>query len=380
MGVKRAYPFLKKQGYAAGRVCPRDVPGTKHVDFIALYFGYIATRLKTLLYRQYRDDFWRAQTAGEVVPPPSVLSNANCQQLAQEINAKLEADFDREDCLLHFDGASTLEKQAEHENRAARYDQDTDDANSFMDKILTRDTNILGRNPGVVTSSDRTKLVRWIKAATEHWRAVLGVPQSARTGLANALAQLGWRIHLCPGESDTCIAQAQSPLPGEQMIVVSTDSDYLFRSRDDVSLVLLRQNTQKRREFTRYDAHAVRTATGLSPAAWRILAITSGNDYAANKKHFGLARNLRLIRTICNEGYTLELDILTQYCQRTNMSVHHFGHAVTVFIYNGQTLLPPEVATTDLDDYLLASIFAVGFNLQEYAFMDSKVDADYHSL
>ncbi|KAF9946007.1 hypothetical protein BGZ72_000761 [Mortierella alpina] len=156
------------------------------------------------------------------------------------------------------------------------------------------------------------------------------------------------------------------------MIVVSTDSDYLFRSRDDVSLVLLRQNTQKRREFTRYDAHAVRTATGLSPAAWRILAITSGNDYAANKKHFGLTRNLRLIRTICNEGYTLELDILTQYCQRTNMSVHHFGHAVTVFIYNGQTLLPPEVATTDLDDYLLASIFAVGFNLQEYAFMDTR--------
>lgn len=377
MGVKGAFPFLKKEGYVANRVYPRDVQGFKHVDLMALFYWYIATRLKTLLQRQYRQKFWTIRNAMETEPATSLLSDENFQQLAREISKKLEADFDMADCLLHFDGRSTLEKQAEHANRAARYKDDRDEADMVMHQILGRANTIRERNPPAVTSSDRTRLVQWSKTASKHWRAVLGVPQYVRTGLANALAQLGWGIHHCPGESDTCIAQGQSA--GVQTIVVSTDSDYLFRSRDDMSLILLRQNTKKRREFTRYDTHAARATTGLSPASWRVLAITSGNDYAKNKKGWGLTKNSRLIKTLYNQGVRSEDDILRRYCQVTYMDVRHFDHAVTVFVFNAQTLLPPAAATVELDDLYLDSVFAVGINLQLYVLLD-EANAGYYGL
>ncbi|KAF9944163.1 hypothetical protein BGZ70_004975, partial [Mortierella alpina] len=326
----------------------------------------MATRLKTLLQRQYREDFWSAQSNGAATPPSSALSPANFQQLASEINQKLEADFDRHDCELHFDGALTLQKQAEHASRAARYRQERRAAKEFMRKISNRVTNILQPNPRNVTSSDRTKLVKWIKAANKHWKAVLKVPQSVRTGLADALAQLGWGVHRCPGESDTCIALRQNQVPQQQIIV---------------SLILLRQNTRKRREFTRYDSHAARATTGLSPAAWKVLAITSGNDYATNKKGWGLTKNFGLIQTILADGaHTTEDQIIQRYRQLMNMDEHHFDHAVEVFAANTETLLAPEAPTTTLDDYYLTSVFAVGFNLQElatYERLESAPDPAY---
>ncbi|KAF9938953.1 hypothetical protein BGZ70_006499, partial [Mortierella alpina] len=104
----------------------------------------------------------------------------------------------------------------------------------------------------------------------------------------------------------------------------------------------------------------------MTPAAWRVLAVTSGNDYAVSKTGFGPTKNTTLIKTICAGGATHELNILARYCHRQNMDPGHFHDAVNVFFNNSETLQPQAPATTALDDLYLDSVFRVGLILQSY--------------
>ena len=160
MGVKGAFPFFKKRGYVANRVCPRDVQEQKHLDMMALFFGYIATRIKAMLQQQHRKKSWLFLNGMEAEPATSLLSDGNLQRLALEINKKLEQDFDKVDCILHFDGVPIAEKQAEHTRRATRYTKDATAALANTTRITQRVNIIRGHNNPSVTSSDRTKLVK----------------------------------------------------------------------------------------------------------------------------------------------------------------------------------------------------------------------------
>ncbi|KAG0212653.1 hypothetical protein BGX28_005849 [Mortierella sp. GBA30] len=97
--------------------------------------------------------------------------------------------------------------------------------------------------------------------------------------------EAGWSVCRCRGETDHCIGR---------VTVVSTDSDYLFSG----ATVLLREDPKDHAKYRAYVMEDVLRSLGLTAAAWRVLAIVSGNDYSKNLDKVGIITNYSTLVTI----------------------------------------------------------------------------------
>ncbi|KAF9571863.1 hypothetical protein EC968_010591 [Mortierella alpina] len=341
MGVAGAFPFISQRGYIAESVAPNNVPGQKHVDVLALFYAYIACRVKTMLGAQFRKEYRESHTVNSSPSSqPSNLSVENLKKLAKELDLKLRSVLNPDACILHMDGQYTQEKAGQHDKRRERKADEEAVALRLIAKAESRSSRASEKDTAL--SSDRTKIVALAKSATSQWKSLRVVHAYVRSGLTLELQLLGWTIHQCPGECDTCIMKNQTE--GETLVVVSTDSDYLFRGNGD--LILLRQNTKRRQRYTCYNCKDILDHVGMTWGAWKALAITTTNDYSRSK--WGDCPS--------NVYSAYVGEVLTRY-----------KDALAIFCMNEETLLEETPVTPDrVDDHYRSMIFTVGRQLSSY--------------
>ncbi|KAF9109577.1 hypothetical protein BGW39_005035, partial [Mortierella sp. 14UC] len=128
----------------------------------------------------------------------------------------------------------------------------------------------------------------------------------------------------CRGEADTEIAAAIGQgstvvIDGVTLtrVAVSADSDLLgYRT---VSVVLRKLSGAAGSGFRLFRKDKVLEVMGLhTENQMEVLAVTANNDYDANVKGYGWAKNLKLMREAPGEILHSTLDLLDYYLDRVN--------------------------------------------------------------
>ncbi|KAK3809147.1 MAG: hypothetical protein J3Q66DRAFT_353078, partial [Benniella sp.] len=165
------------------------------------------------------------------------------EQVGRTVSKKLEEHFSKSTTTIHFDGDYTSEKEPAHKERYEKFQQSVQQVDQAISKVIAVIDGV--QIPDAPTSGERNRIVRCSKRATEAWKKTRqwSLDPGSRNALSGALEAQGWHTHVCPGEADTCISQQQA----EPVVVVSTDSDYLFRDVD----VLIRKDSRDHSKFTR---------------------------------------------------------------------------------------------------------------------------------
>ncbi|KAF9952395.1 hypothetical protein BGZ72_006322 [Mortierella alpina] len=201
---------------------------------------------------------------------------------------------DRSSSTLLFPAPATRQKA----RAQAKRQQDKDDAANALDVALDANEAIadavLNEDPErPLKQSLRKKLVRTYKCIASKWQSVRRIDLDTWRSLSNYLRQQGWHVHNCYGEVDLFVAQLVDS-GNSGVIVASEDSDFLFHG----VATLLRPNPSDRSSYLQYDVEEVLQKLSVSSLEWRIIAITSGNDYSANYPNRGISKNLDDITTI----------------------------------------------------------------------------------
>ena len=354
MGVNRAFELVSDH-YTPTSIVPRDVGGHKHIDMNSIILGYINNTLRNMMIRNWRK------------PPDKRESiQALIKRVGLLVDKKLLTYFSRESSTLHFDGEHTVEKAETHTERLSKFDKQVEDADV---KITKTSAVILNqRTPGTPTSSERTKIVAHSKNAITAWKKARSwsLDSETKVVLAEVLGEQGWQVHLCLGETDTCISQQ------DDAVVVSTDSDYLFR---DIK-ALIRKDPRSHDKYTLYSIDDMVTALGMRRNGWKVVGMTSGNDYSKNLSGFGIKTNYNAVSSINAMPGTTAHEILEVYCathvndqQDANQVISRFKNAERVFGSNAETIAVDQTSkrtTKDLDQKLERMLSDVHQALQGY--------------
>ena len=162
-------------------------------------------------------------------------------------------------------------------------------------------------------------------------------PYRSNEELLNAFRENGINSRLCPGEADVEIARLSKH---EGVAVISSDSDVLCSNARVVFRPIYCQRVQRMTMFQVIWLHKLREDLGLSPEKLRLLAITSGNDFSTNVKHYGIKRNLAIIQGLADDTVP---KLLAGYCtfMKTNHGIQvapsHFQHAFDIFENQAET-------------------------------------------
>ncbi|KAF9985224.1 hypothetical protein BGZ65_011431, partial [Modicella reniformis] len=250
--------------------------------------------------------------------------------------------------------------------RLSKFDKQLEDAEV---KITKTNAAILNQpTPGTPTSSERTRIVAYSKSAIAAWKNARSwsLDSETKVALTEVLREQGWQVHLCPGESDTCISQQDSA------VVVSTDSDYLFR---DIK-ALIRKDPRSHGKYTLYSIDDMVAALGMQRNGWKVVGMTSGNDYSKNIPGFGIRTNYNTVSSINTMPATTVHELLEVYSathvngeQDANQVISRFKNVERVFGSNVETIAVDQTSkrsTKDLDSKLERMLSDVHQALQGY--------------
>ncbi|KAK3825262.1 MAG: hypothetical protein J3Q66DRAFT_365065 [Benniella sp.] len=293
MGVPRAFELVGKH-YSPNAVDPRTIEEHKHLDLNSLMIGYIENTFKSMRLKNWKKPPNKRESVATII-----------ERVGSSVSQKLEQHFSRDTTTIHFDGDYTFEKAAAHRDRYEKFQQSVRQVEEAISKTIAVIESVqVAEAP---TSGERNRIVRSSKRATEAWKKTRqwSLDPESRNALSRALEDQGWRTHICPGESDTCISQQAEPV-----VVVSTDSDYLFRDVD----VLIRKDSRDHTKFTRYDMTEMLSALGLHREAWKVVGITSGNDYAKNLEGVAISTNYELMSLWQPSPANSVSQIMDSYC------------------------------------------------------------------
>ena len=178
--------------------------------------GYIENTLKSMQLKNWKKPLNKRESLATII-----------ERVGNSVSKNLEEHFSKDTTTIHFDGDYTVEKEAAHKERYEKFQQSVQQVEEAISKTIAVIESV--QDPDAPTSGERSRIVRCSKRATEAWKKTRqwSLDPEVRTALSNVLEGLGWRTHVCPGESDTCISQQAGPV-----VVVSTDSGFLFRDVD----------------------------------------------------------------------------------------------------------------------------------------------------
>lgn len=343
MGVSRAFELVDRH-YSPQAVDPLIVLEQKHLDMNSMYLGYIQNTLRNMQLKNWRKP-----------PADRVSVDDMAERVAGLLDKKLEKHFPRESTTLHFDGAYTTEKESEHRDRRENYQQLVQQVEAKIERTLEVIDEVPA--PGVPTSSKRTKIVTCSKQATAAWRKARpwALEPTAKETLVRVLQGLGWDVHICTGEADTCISQL-----GDATVAVSADSDYLFR---DV-VTLIRKDPRQHDKFMMYDVPDMLSVLGISSNVWKAVGITSGNDYAANLDGIAIMSNFELMSLQGFPPDTSVSEILDFYCEA----------------YATDKLQPSKIREGFLDAESVIGINLETFPLEQTEMRTSEIDPQLESM
>ncbi|KAK3828153.1 MAG: hypothetical protein J3Q66DRAFT_8838 [Benniella sp.] len=355
MGVPRAFELVGKH-YSPNAVDPRTIEEHKHLDLNSLMIGYIENTFKSMRLNNWKKPPDKRESVAIII-----------ERLGSSVSQKLEEHFSKDTTTIHFDGDYTSEKEAAHKERYERFQQSVQQVEQAISKTIAVIDSV--QIPDAPTSGERNRIVRCSKRATEAWKKTRqwSLDPESRNALSRALEAQGWHTHVCPGEADTCISQQQA----EPVVVVSTDSDYLFRDVD----VLIRKDSRDHSKFTRYNITDMLSALGLQKEAWKVVGITSGNDYAKNLEGVAIGTNYDLMSLWQPSPDDSVSRIMDSYCDAyanellTAQQIRdQFQNAERVMGENKETfpLEQEDRRTSELDTRLEAMRTRTGQSLKAY--------------
>jgi len=335
MGVSRAFEFLKDR-YSPKDVVPKQFDSHLHIDFNSVFIGYVQATLQSLKLKNFRRPSAKRKSPNELF-----------RQLGRLLDSKLGQAFSKNAATLHFDGSYTIEKERAHQIRLEEFKLKYNVAEDSITKSLEliRDTSA----SGIITSSQRAKIIRHSRNAAQVWRSASpwSLDAQSRGLIVGVLREFGWDAHMCRGEADTCISKQG------HVVVVSTDSDYLFRNVD----ILLRKDPSNHSKYSLYDINDVVSTLGISRNAWKVVGITSGNDYSANIPRSGIFRNFTEIASREYEHHVNVDHILQEYCinhhkdsSQGDQTMSRFENALRVFGKDTETICDEQSSTRSSSD------------------------------
>ena len=325
MGVEGWYPFANEHGIHGKKLDPEQTQKLNvEVDLLGLYYWLIINLL-------HKGDLARLQPTpapppGTVPAQPPVRIYATSQgyskvkppvatvdDLAQEIH-HLIANLAPGSTTIHIDGARTLEKQAEHQERDKTRDSSLD---SCFDVVVS---NFLAAQ-----QNQRQKKVKWFWKKITTCRPIL---DQDKARLIQQLGALGWQVCPCRGEADVCIAHKLVTNPTHY--AASQDSDMFFHM--PVKNIL---KPFGRSSFLSYSRADVLESLKLNEAQMQLLAIVSNSDFAQNIPQKGLQRNLTFIQTL-DRKWNLDR-MLQEY--KTRVGSMNTTHSKSIFVDRTETLI-----------------------------------------
>lgn len=255
MGVKNAWPFLKKQGLspdAQGQVPLSSTISKIRVDVCSTHntpIRYIYSHSEDLTEAHIKLEHW-----------------------LQKIGSKDKLRF-------YIDGQPAKEKQQTHINRHQVRKKALMKADVAISDLETR-----------LSEKKRVRKLHITKANKSlqqafHWSL------ESRKSFVEYMSGKNYDIVLCPTESDVLIA-AECKL---EDVVVSCDSDLLFYQ--SVPLIWRPIGSYKLRRFVPYEKKLVLETIELSSTQLTTLAILSGNDYVPNIPHLAINTNYKIVKT-----------------------------------------------------------------------------------
>ncbi|KAG0356007.1 hypothetical protein BGX24_006505, partial [Mortierella sp. AD032] len=220
-----------------------------------------------------------------VVDKDGMLQDGTDQQrvmffghIADELYRKLSQFCNPEDesVTLHFDGAPSIQKQAEHRARNDKLRRGTDALHQTIEQAR------------VVGGSRRKAAYKRCKNLYKPTTAIQGAV------IAELIKKYDCHVCLCRFQSDTCIGKlcAQSPNP-QDIVVVSGDSDMICFGA--VPRVLY--PIGKSRELTLFEKDAILEVLDLPSERHLLLAaVVTANDYSRGVPYFGIQKTCEIIR------------------------------------------------------------------------------------
>ncbi|KAG0041871.1 hypothetical protein BGZ83_001203 [Gryganskiella cystojenkinii] len=296
MGVKRAWPFLRKQGLA---------PDSQHK--VSLTSPLSKIRIDVCSTHNTPIRYIYSGTSDLEV------AHSKLEQWLLKIGSK-------ESMRLYIDGMPAAEKEETHASR-----------HQVRQKALIKAAPAISNLEARLAEKKRVRK-HHISSANKLLRQAFHWSLENRKSFVEYMTSKNYDIVLCPTESDVLIAAECQP----QDAVISCDSDLLFYKT--IPVVWRPMGSYKARRFVPYERNAILEALDLSSSQLTALAILSGNDYAANIPHLAIHTNHKIVSTLTGD----EKNMIQQYLahpnvkRRTNKegtwTTESYANAVRVFV------------------------------------------------
>ncbi|KAG0273526.1 hypothetical protein BGZ95_010671 [Linnemannia exigua] len=301
MGVKNAWPFVRKKGnvpVAQPKVLPVSPESKIRVDVCSTH--------NTLIRNLYGN-----------------TTDLNTAHLKLESCLKKIGDKTR--VRYYIDGEPAVEKRQTHADRHQGRQNAVDKAATAITKLESR--LVAKQRIRKHHIADAYKNLR----LAFHWRL------EHRSSFVEYMSNEGYDIVLCPTEADVLIASECQPKDA----VMSCDSDLLFYK--SIPTVWRPVGPCKARQFVPYEKSALLGDLGLSTTQLTALAILSGNDYTKNIPHLAIYTNAKLIKDLQGGERQNERSIVQQYLSHPRVirqinkedgvwTTHSYASACKVFV------------------------------------------------
>ncbi|KAF8923554.1 hypothetical protein BGZ58_002807, partial [Dissophora ornata] len=181
--------------------------------------------------------------------------------------------------IIHIDGLPSEEKREEHRRR-----------NAALERTLTKleqDTNKPNRKPS-------RSLLKRCKNAYRTPRLIM------ETEIFPGLTRLGWNLHRCLHQADTCLALVCQVSPDPSLLIfITRDSDIIvYEGVQSITFPV-----GKSHELITVTKDSILRCLDLPSERHLLLAcMVTSNDYVRNIPYFGLMSNCEIVRSMDLSG------------------------------------------------------------------------------
>ncbi|KAG0314740.1 hypothetical protein BGZ99_007883, partial [Dissophora globulifera] len=190
------------------------------------------------------------------------------------LDGVLSNTFNKGLTTLHVDGLASEQKRQEHRKRNQSLKKSMDSLKSKVDSPAT-------------------------KPRKQHFRTCRNLYRLPRHILCHdvlsVLEELGWSVHHCTHQADTCLAGVCQDNAFDSIIIVTSDSDLMVYE----GVQSLMMPVGRSRELMMFHKRKLLQHLGLPSEQHLLLAcVVTSNDYFNNIPYFGLLTNCEVIRDI----------------------------------------------------------------------------------
>lgn len=199
--------------------------------------------------------------------------------VAYVLDAVLSKILAKDQTVIHIDGLPSEQKRAEHQRR-----------NSAVGRTLLK----LQEDAKKPNAKPTRSLLRRCKNVYRTPRSVM------ESEIFPGLISLGWTLHRCQHQADTCLAQvSQQAADPSLLLFITRDSDIIvYEGIDTITMPV-----GKAHELITVSKESILSHLDLPSDKHFLLAcLVTSNDYVRNIPYFGLLTNCEIIRSMDLSG------------------------------------------------------------------------------